>query len=145
MNIPRPYPRRRARIEIIPLIDIIFFLLATFVVVSMSMVKNDGVTVDLPQASTATKQDSQNTITLTVKENGDIYFNKNVVSIEQLSIALEKVKGDPTMAIIIRTLMITRIHMLRMHHTIKAHTQSRWPVAGPSWQATVFTALEMVS
>jgi biopolymer transport protein ExbD len=101
MNIPRPYPRRRARIEIIPLIDIIFFLLATFVVVSMSMVKNDGVTVDLPQASTATKQDSQNTITLTVKENGDIYFNKNVVSIEQLSIALEKVKGDPTMAIII--------------------------------------------
>jgi biopolymer transport protein ExbD len=101
MNIPRPYPRRRARIEIIPLIDIIFFLLATFVVVSMSMVKNDGVTVDLPQASTATKQDSPNTITLTVKENGDIYFNKNVVSIEQLSIALEKVKGDPTMAIII--------------------------------------------
>ena len=57
--------------------------------------------MDLPQASTATKQDSQNTITLTVKENGDIYFNKNVVSIEQLSIALEKVKGDPTMAIII--------------------------------------------
>jgi biopolymer transport protein ExbD len=101
MNIPRPYPRRRARIEIIPLIDIIFFLLATFVVVSMSLVNNDGVTVDLPQASTATKQDSQNTITLTVKENGDIYFNKNVVSIEQLSIALEKVKGDPTMAIII--------------------------------------------
>lgn len=101
MNIPRPYPRRRARIEIIPLIDIIFFLLATFIVVSMSMVKNDGVTVNLPKASTATQQSTQNTITLTVKENGEIYFNKNMVSLEQLSQELDKVKADPNIAIII--------------------------------------------
>ena len=38
--IPSPRSKRRARIEIIPLIDIIFFLLATFVMVSLSMVKN---------------------------------------------------------------------------------------------------------
>ena len=101
MNIPRPYPRRRARIEIIPLIDIIFFLLATFIVVSMSMVKNDGVSVDLPQASTATKQEVQNTLTLTVKENGEIYFNKDLVTLEELAVALEKVKADPTLSIII--------------------------------------------
>ena len=48
---------KRARIEIIPLIDIIFFLLATFVMVSLSMVKNKGVPVVLPTASTATAQD----------------------------------------------------------------------------------------
>jgi len=101
MNIPRPYPRRRARIEIIPLIDIIFFLLATFIVVSMSMVKNDGVAVDLPQASTANQQEVQNTLTLTVKENGEIYFNKDLVTLEELAVALEKVKADPTLSIII--------------------------------------------
>jgi len=52
-----PSVRRRARIEIIPLIDIIFFLLATFVMVSTSMIKNLGITVQLPVASTSAPQD----------------------------------------------------------------------------------------
>ena len=38
MTIPSIRPSKRARIEIIPLIDIMFFLLATFVMVSLSMV-----------------------------------------------------------------------------------------------------------
>jgi biopolymer transport protein ExbD len=101
MNIPAPYPRRRARIEIIPLIDIIFFLLATFVVVSMSMVKNDGVSVNLPKAATSTAQDTQNTITLTVKENGDIYFNKTKMGTSQLENQLQQAKKTPNLAVII--------------------------------------------
>lgn len=101
MNIPAPYPRRRARIEIIPLIDIIFFLLATFVVVSMSMVKNDGVSVNLPKAATSTTQDTQNTITLTVKENGDIYFNKTKMGTAQLQSQLQQAKNTPNLAVII--------------------------------------------
>jgi biopolymer transport protein ExbD len=44
---------KRARIEIIPLIDIIFFLLATFIMVSLSMTKNQGVQVALPTAASA--------------------------------------------------------------------------------------------
>ena len=51
-SIPSPRSSRRARIEIIPLIDIIFFLLATFVMVSLSMVKNRAIPVNLPVAST---------------------------------------------------------------------------------------------
>ena len=43
--------RKKARLEIIPLIDIIFFLLATFVMVSLSMTKNQGVQVALPTAT----------------------------------------------------------------------------------------------
>ena len=42
MRVTSPIPKKRARIEIIPLIDIIFFLLATFVMVSLSMTKNQG-------------------------------------------------------------------------------------------------------
>lgn len=52
MKIPAAHQRRRARIEIIPLIDIMFFLLATFVIVSLSMVKNQGIEVQLPTAET---------------------------------------------------------------------------------------------
>ena len=53
MKTGSPFLKKRARIEIIPLIDIIFFLLATFVMVSLSMVKNHGINVALPTASTS--------------------------------------------------------------------------------------------
>ena len=55
--------RKRARIEIIPLIDIIFFLLATFIMVSLSMTKNQGVQVALPTASSATSLGDQSELT----------------------------------------------------------------------------------
>ena len=61
---------KRARIEIIPLIDIIFFLLATFIMVSLSMTKNQGVQVALPTASTAAsladQQEMDKVVTLSV-------------------------------------------------------------------------------
>ena len=57
MRIPSPTVARRARIEIIPLIDIMFFLLATFVMVSLSMVKNQGIPIRLPVATTSAPQD----------------------------------------------------------------------------------------
>lgn len=55
-KIPSPRSNKRARIEIIPLIDIIFFLLATFVMVSLSMVQNRGIPVTLPAAATGAPQ-----------------------------------------------------------------------------------------
>ena len=59
---------KRARIEIIPLIDIIFFLLATFIMVSLSMTKNQGVQVALPTAGTASalydKQEAEKAVAL---------------------------------------------------------------------------------
>ena len=100
MFIPSPRSKRRARIEIIPLIDIVFFLLATFVMVSLSMVKNHGVNVNLPSAQTGTRQakDEQYTA-ITVTEKGDIYFNKEKISLTDLPGRLEKIKAknpDPT-------------------------------------------------
>ena len=44
--------RRRARLEIIPLIDVIFFLLATFVLFTLSLNRSGGLPVTLPVAST---------------------------------------------------------------------------------------------
>src|SRR5450755_4373425 len=43
-----PTPRRKARIEIIPLIDIMFFLLASFMLVSLSMIRLQGMQLTLP-------------------------------------------------------------------------------------------------
>lgn len=96
MRIPSPRSNRRARIEIIPLIDVIFFLLATFVVVSTSMIKNQGIPVHLPVAATGAPQERKEYATITVTENGDIFFNKQSVGVEELPVRLKAFKlGNP--------------------------------------------------
>ena len=102
MRILLPYVRRRARIEIIPLIDIIFFLLATFVMVSLSMVQNQGISVNLPVAATSTDQDPKSVVTITVNEQGSIFLNKEPVAVEALSAQLRRMKEkDPAMKVLI--------------------------------------------
>ncbi len=98
MKIALPGGRRRARIEIIPLIDIVFFLLATFVMVSLSMVKNQGIPVNLPVSATAGPQSRDNYNVITVTQKGEIYFDKEKLSMEELVGKLKKlksVKPDP--------------------------------------------------
>jgi len=88
--------RKRARIEIIPLIDIIFFLLATFIMVSLSMSKNQGVHVALPAAGTATalgdQQELEKAATLSVNDKGEVFFNKEKVTLAQLPLRLQTFK-----------------------------------------------------
>lgn len=97
---------KKARIEIIPLIDIIFFLLATFIMVSLSMSKNQGVQVALPTASTSAslgdQQDEDKTVTLSVTEKGEVFYNKEKISLAQLPLRLQTLKStskDPKVVI----------------------------------------------
>jgi biopolymer transport protein ExbD len=97
---------RRARIEIIPLIDIIFFLLATFIMVSLSMTKNQGVNVALPTAGTAAslgdQQELDKAVTLSVNEKGEVFYNKEKIAIGQLPLRLQTFKStskDPKVII----------------------------------------------
>ncbi|MEI7879306.1 MAG: biopolymer transporter ExbD [bacterium] len=89
-------PGKKARIEIIPLIDIIFFLLATFIMVSLSMTQNQGVSVALPSASSAAslgdQQEMQKSVTLSVNEKGEVFYNKEKTSISQLPMRLQNYK-----------------------------------------------------
>ena len=96
MIIPSLRYKKKARLEIIPLIDIVFFLLATFVMVSLSMVKNQGVSVNLPSASTGSRQikDSDATTTITVTEKGEIFFNKDKVTAAELPRRLADLKKN---------------------------------------------------
>jgi biopolymer transport protein ExbD len=92
IRIPR---RRRARIEIIPLIDIMFFLLATFIMVSLSMTRNTGMQVALPAASTAEKQPSRDdSVSLTVTEDGQVFYNKEKIALAQLPFKLQTFKAS---------------------------------------------------
>ena len=88
MNTPSIRPQRRARIEIVPLIDIMFFLLATFVMVSLSMVKNRGIPVILPAASTSAAQEHKDHVTVSIAETGQLYLDKRELTLEQLTAEL---------------------------------------------------------
>jgi len=96
MNIPSPRGARKARIEIIPLIDIIFFLLATFVMMSLSMIKNRGIPVNLPVASSGTAQERKDHAAITVTAEGDLYFNKDAMSLEGIIERLRALKDTNT-------------------------------------------------
>jgi biopolymer transport protein ExbD len=94
MKIPSPNASRKARIEIIPLIDIIFFLLATFVMVSLSMIKNKGIAVNLPVASTGAHQDRKEFASITVTEAGKFLFNKEKIEKTELTSKLSDLKAS---------------------------------------------------
>lgn len=70
---------RKARIEIIPMIDTMFFLLVFFMVATLSMTVQQGLSVNLPHAVTA-RDAVRQTATLTLTKAGGIYFNKEPVS-----------------------------------------------------------------
>lgn len=89
VQVPSPQSRKHARIEIIPLIDIVFFLLATFVMVSLAMVKNKGIPVNLPVASSGAPQDRKDFTSITLTEKGEVYMDKQPVSLDALDAALK--------------------------------------------------------
>ena len=87
--------RKRARIQIIPLIDIMFFLLATFVMVSTSMIKNKGISVNLPTAETGQKETRKNNYaSLSVSKDGEYFLDKTKIDIEDLSAKLLELKAS---------------------------------------------------
>jgi biopolymer transport protein ExbD len=102
MRIQTTFQRKRARIEIIPLIDIIFFLLATFVMVSLSMVKNQGISVNLPVASMSQAVDRSETRTVTVTKSGEVFIDKEKLSMAGAVARLKELRSqDPNTKILI--------------------------------------------
>ena len=74
---------KRARIEIIPLIDVIFFLLATFVLFTLALNKSNGLPVSLPDSETGEKRDPGGSVTITVTQEGTLAWNKEPVTLQE--------------------------------------------------------------
>ncbi len=81
--------RKKARIEMLPLIDIVFLLLVFFIYAMLSMAVHRGMTVSLPESSTA-EVDQERIISVTVKSDGTIYLDKELISLEEFGNALSK-------------------------------------------------------
>ena len=91
MQVSSPVPRHKARIEIIPLIDIMFFLLASFMMVSLSQVHMKGMKVNLPTGVSGETQNKRDYISVSVDQDGNAYFDKNKMTYDQLTQTLAQV------------------------------------------------------
>jgi len=90
MKLKTGFETKKARIEMIPLIDIVFLLLVFFIYAMLSMVVHRGFKVDLPQATTA-EIDKEDYASITVDKENRILLNKEEVLIKNLS---EEIKAE---------------------------------------------------
>ena len=90
MKIVSPLPHKKARLEIIPLIDIMFFLLASFMLVSLTMTKQRTIHVNLPVAAAAQNDLKPETISLAVTAGGQVFLEKEPIALEALGELLKQ-------------------------------------------------------
>ena len=89
MKIPLPIPKRRSRIVIIPLIDIMFFLLASFMMVSLEMSRTENIKLNLPDESQAQQDYKPNMVNIAVDKAGAVWLEKKEISLAALGALLK--------------------------------------------------------
>jgi biopolymer transport protein ExbD len=97
-----PPENAEARIEIVPLIDIMFFLLASFMLVSLSMVNLKSVKVNLPTATTAAPDTKKDIVDISVNAAGSIFLDKSPVRDAELEKSLAALRtANPNLRVFI--------------------------------------------
>jgi biopolymer transport protein ExbD len=84
MKVSSPIPKKRARIEIIPLIDIMFFLLASFMMVSLSQTHMKGIRVNLPSPTVVVTPPDPTVVNVQVLAGNATYINRQYVPDDQV-------------------------------------------------------------
>lgn len=92
MKLQRKF-QRRGRIEMLPLIDIVFLLLVFFIYAMLSMVVHRGIPINLPKASTA-PLDQSDYLSLSIERGGAIYLDKMRVTVVELPSQLRQRKEE---------------------------------------------------
>ena len=97
-----PPESAEARIEIIPLIDIMFFLLAAFMMASLTLIKLQSIKMNLPAATQATRDFKPDIVNIAVDRQGDIHVeNRRVSDAELREVLSEKFRANPNVPIYI--------------------------------------------
>jgi biopolymer transport protein ExbD len=100
MKLRRARQYRRGRIEIIPMIDVMFFLLVTFMLASLSMQSLHSVPVDLPRGEAVALQPQQ-PVTLTIASDNQIYLDSTLVTLETLADTLHTMLQAPDADVVV--------------------------------------------
>ena len=100
MKLRKSRAPRKGYIQIIPMIDVMFFLLATFMLASLSMQNLDSLQVNLPEGQ-AEKLSAEKPVTLTLTKNNEIFINKDPVTLDTLATTLKPLLHDAKQKLII--------------------------------------------
>ena len=93
--------KKKARIEIIPMIDTMFFLLVFFMIATLSMTIQHGMPVSLPTAESSTDK-VPDQISLTLTREGALYYNKERIELPELELRLTNLRQtDPDPSLVI--------------------------------------------
>ena len=100
MRLPA-FAKKKPRIEIIPMIDTMFFLLVFFMIATLAMTIQHGMPVSLPTAESSTDKIAEH-VSLTLTREGLLYYNKEVITLQELEIRLANLRqssSDPSLLI----------------------------------------------
>jgi len=100
MRLHRARPHRRGRIEIIPMIDVMFFLLVTFMLASLSMQSLNSVPVNLPRGE-ANAMDRKESVTLTITKDGQVYLDKIPATLATEADILRRMLRGPDSSVVV--------------------------------------------
>ncbi len=100
MKLRKSREYKRGRIEIIPMIDVMFFLLATFMLASLSMQNLHSLPVDLPQGHAAPIQ-AKTPVTLTITQDSRIFLDKTQVTLADLATTLKTMLPNSDSSVIV--------------------------------------------
>ncbi|WP_296657122.1 biopolymer transporter ExbD [Paraburkholderia sp.] len=96
--------QRHARIEIIPMIDVMMFLLVFFVLLSINVISARGVQTNLPQSSTSTSIDPGKPLVVTVTREGPLQVNGADTTLAALAEAVRgEARDNPVPTVTLRT------------------------------------------
>lgn len=94
-------PDLPAQINIVPMIDVIFAILTFFIMSTLSLTRSEGLPVNLPQATTG-KTDRPAQVTVTINNNGEIFLNKQAITLEQLETGVrEKLEPQTQLMVVL--------------------------------------------
>ena len=94
-------PRKSPRIEIIPMIDVMMFLLVFFVLISLNALPSRGLKVALPYAADAAHLDVPKRVTVTLAANGDVYLDGAKTDLAELGRQLQVLAQSTKLTVII--------------------------------------------
>ncbi len=89
----RYFEQKEARIEIVPMIDIMMFLLVFFMVVTLKMIEGAGIPMQLPGSATAETLKPPVKVTVAVNDKGELRFEGQNTTKEALSAQLRSAKA----------------------------------------------------
>ncbi|MBZ0097332.1 MAG: biopolymer transporter ExbD [Sulfuricella sp.] len=100
MKLRKPRTYRKGRIEIIPMIDVMFFLLATFMLSSLAMQNLDSLQVNLPQGK-AEKLKADTPVTMTLTADSKIFVNRIPVTLQTLAATLRPLLSNAQQSVVV--------------------------------------------